>query len=61
MKITDDFIQKVEALPDEKVQLIFSLVDQFANVHLAQESAAPVLTQEQIDSLINDIRAGIIG
>ncbi|MBQ9513231.1 MAG: hypothetical protein IJR58_08565 [Lachnospiraceae bacterium] len=62
MKVTEDFIQKVESLPDDKVQLIFSLVDQFANVHLAQQTTAgPVLSQEEIDHLISDIRAGIVG
>ena len=60
MKVTDDFIQKLESLPEEKIQLIFSLVDQFANVHLASSAPGSVLSQDQIDNLIEDIRAGII-
>ena len=60
MKVTDDFIQKLEALPEDKIRLIFSLVDQFANVHLATADPDSVLSQDQIDNLIEDIRAGII-
>lgn len=61
MKVTEDFIQKLEALPEEKMQLIFSLVDQFANVHLSDSQAvASILSQEEIDHLIENIRAGIV-
>ena len=60
MKVTDDFIQKLESLPEEKIRLIFSLVDQFANVNLASSDPGSVLSQDQIDHLIEDIRAGII-
>lgn len=60
MKVTEDFIQKLEALPEEKVNIIFSLVDQFANVHLADSAPGSVLSQAEIDHLIEDIRAGIV-
>lgn len=60
MKVTEDFIQKLEALPEDKINLIFSLVDQFANVHLADSAPGSVLSQAEIDSLIEDIRAGIV-
>ena len=62
MEVPIDLIAKLETLPEDKLNLISSLVNQFAAQSTPQAGAAgPVLNQAQIDKLIQDIRAGIVG
>ncbi|MBQ6735689.1 MAG: hypothetical protein IJR00_12380 [Lachnospiraceae bacterium] len=62
MEVPVDLIAKMETLPEDKFNIIASLINQFAvNVNPAAGAAGPVLNQSQIDKLIEDIRAGIVG
>ena len=52
MEVPIDLIAKLETLPEEKLNLIASLVNQFAAQSTPQAGAAgPVLNQAQIDKL----------
>ena len=62
MEVPVDLIAKMETLPEDKFNLISSLINQFAVAsHPTAGAAGPVLSQQQIDKLIADIRAGIVG
>lgn len=62
MEVPIDLIAKMETLPEDKFNLIASLINQFAvTANPTAGAAGPVLNQAQIDKLIADIRAGIVG
>ena len=62
MEVPIDLIAKMETLPEDKFNLIASLINQFAvTVNPSAGAAGPVLNQSQIDKLIEEIRAGMTG
>ena len=62
MEVPVDLIAKMETLPEDKFNIIASLINQFTvSVNPAAGAAGAVLSQTQIDKLIEDIRAGIVG
>ena len=61
MEVPVDLIAKLETLPEDKFNIVASLINQFsANANPAASAAGAVLSQPQIDKLIEDIRAGIV-
>ena len=61
MEVPVDLIAKMETLPEDKFNIVASLINQFAvMVNPSAGAAGAVLSQPQIDKLIDDIRAGII-
>ena len=61
MEVPVDLIAKLETLPEDKFNIVASLINQFAvSANPAASAAGAVLSQPQIDKLIEDIRAGIV-